>query len=1139
MNVLTALRSMHHLQPQLFLRIGQHLLLLNPLQTALRLQRVMAMNNCAVGGMLDPISSSRFKSVSTPKSSSVARSENTIQFSPSHIVAVTEGRGNAKGEVGAAAIDIESPTVELFQFNDDPIYNSLVTVLQSLNPLKIVLPSTIYEKSPNLLKLLRSHFEQVEIVSFDRKFFNENQGLDCFHRLCHREFTQVLFEIREKYYCLSALAAVAKYAEFVQRVVYHSASLAFFFTSHMSCMKIQYNSVTQLELIRNMSNPKSRESLFGILNHCKTPGGQKMLRTNLLVPPKDLDTILDRQQVVEELVANEEFLNRLRTRLVNFSDLYKLLNICVRSPLAGNGSSAANSDDFNQKLILHMLQLKACLESVPSMLDCIKFGRSKLFQTAASILADGKAEKLSELVRRNLIREDVHAMPQGSKIGNDTSLKISAVKSEGTSLLSALRLKYNQIWSDALKLCEKYETQLNNSLKLKLKWSQSSFSLQVCNKPLPPNLPSIFINVTRTGASIKCTTKELEKFGPTVKDLESQIFKESAFNIRTFLKQNVDNFGVLHRLAVAISLIDMLASLSYCSLENKWTKPTFHEYLKLNGNWHPMLGRSVGADRVVSNDVYMWEHQNFALISGPNMSGKTVFLKQLAVTQILAQMGSFIPAEREGSVVRLMEHLFFISGSASDSSAVDECSQFESSVRQMIHMLKSKSEISLVLVDEMGQCTSEEDGVALLFALSTMLCTSKCYSVISTHYLQLAEIGEMFLNASCFHFEVLLPTCARHDNNNSQADETKTELEQRYEEKYTYKLKMGFTKDVLYGIRIAEATNWPKEITQLARKYAEQELRCQSGTSSQYSQPERISSKKLDFLLQGKLNICIKNWSIAQERLDELKAVLEDKKEKGDFAWILEPLPDFGDFSKSGFDNLLDSLNESLPQRSIDTRSESTIISNQNLDAVNNCTKPQVDTLQHYRDGSKNTSNQHLFCVTEADAAIDSASIKSTVSGAEAVVQLTSESQWRDFDSSGMKNDRRLSNSAPFGIPNEVFAEQNGNQSQDITNDNDDDVFHADVDFDHDDETGAFLDTNSVVCNEDYRDFDSDLEQELLQEALNSELLMNEDSNIGSQGDYDACIDSGHIGSPAREEMDFGQVLQAQLLKDLEDDNCF
>ena len=73
------------------------------------------------------------------------------------------------------------------------------------------------------------------------------------------------------------------------------------------------------------------------------------------------------------------------------------------------------------------------------------------------------------------------------------------------------------------------------------------------------------------------------------------------------------------------------------------------------------------------------------------MSGKTVFLKQLAVTQILAQMGSFIPAEREGSVVRLMEHLFFISGSASDSSAVDECSQFESSVRQMIHMLKSKS----------------------------------------------------------------------------------------------------------------------------------------------------------------------------------------------------------------------------------------------------------------------------------------------------------------------------------------------------------------------------------------------------------------------------------------------------------------
>ncbi|XP_063725187.1 mutS protein homolog 4-like [Symsagittifera roscoffensis] len=292
-------------------------------------------------GSRSNLGSSRVKTVSTPGTSSVNRSEKTIEFSPTVIVAVTQGRGTAQGEVGVAAIDCEFPSVELFQFSDVPIYNSLVAILHSLHPLKIILPSTLFPhasshsstSSYNLVCLLNTHFPSVQVESFDRKFFNENQGLADIRRLCHAEFkAQVLVEVREKFYCLSALAAVVKYAEFVQRVLYHAQSLAFSFATNRHCLHIPHSSATDLELLRPLGQRKSLHSLFGFLNCCKTPGGQRLLRTNILVPPKDLNTIADRQQVIEELISNEDFLGRVRSRLTQYSELYRLLNLCSRTP---------------------------------------------------------------------------------------------------------------------------------------------------------------------------------------------------------------------------------------------------------------------------------------------------------------------------------------------------------------------------------------------------------------------------------------------------------------------------------------------------------------------------------------------------------------------------------------------------------------------------------------------------------------------------------------------------------------------------------------------------------------------------------------------------------------------------------------
>lgn len=116
-------------------------------------------------------------STNTMTFSSVNRSNSTFALAPSVIVAVTEGRGLAKGEIGLAAVDLHAPTVLMSQFLDDEIYNTLLTVMQSLNPLQIIIPSTIYERDTVLAENLKTVFETNVVKSFDRKFFNESQGL--------------------------------------------------------------------------------------------------------------------------------------------------------------------------------------------------------------------------------------------------------------------------------------------------------------------------------------------------------------------------------------------------------------------------------------------------------------------------------------------------------------------------------------------------------------------------------------------------------------------------------------------------------------------------------------------------------------------------------------------------------------------------------------------------------------------------------------------------------------------------------------------------------------------------------------------------------------------------------------------------
>ncbi|XP_041828889.1 mutS protein homolog 4 isoform X6 [Melanotaenia boesemani] len=235
------------------------------------------------------------------------------------IVAVVEGRGLARGEIGMASLDLKCPELVLSQFADTGTYAKVITKIHILVPVEILMPDTASEKGKGtkLFKLITENFPGVAFTAIQRKYFNERKGLEYIQQLCAPEFGTVLMEVQAKYYCLAAAAALLKYFEFLQSSVYAAKSLKVSFKGSEQTAMIDSASASNLELVVNNRDHRSEHSLLGVLNHTKTPGGARRLRSNILEPLVDVDTINMRLDSIQELLQDEELFFGLKNGLVN------------------------------------------------------------------------------------------------------------------------------------------------------------------------------------------------------------------------------------------------------------------------------------------------------------------------------------------------------------------------------------------------------------------------------------------------------------------------------------------------------------------------------------------------------------------------------------------------------------------------------------------------------------------------------------------------------------------------------------------------------------------------------------------------------------------------------------------------------
>nr|XP_012643408.1 LOW QUALITY PROTEIN: mutS protein homolog 4 [Microcebus murinus] len=753
----------------------------------------------------------------TPQMGYSATSSSAVSIhSPSVIVAVVEGEDFARGEIGMASIDLKSPQVILSQFADN----------------------TTYAKNVNF-------------TTIQRKYFNETKGLEYIEQLCIAEFSTVLMEVQSKYYCLAAVAALLKYVEFIQNSVYAPKSLKVCFQGSEQTAMIDSSSAQNLELLINNQDCRNNHTLFGVLNYTKTAGGSRRLRSNILEPLVDTETINMRLDCVQELLQDEELFFGLQSVISRFLDTEQLLSVLVQIPKQDTVNAAESK-------ITNLIYLKHTLELVDSLKIALKNCNTPLLRAYYGSLEDKRFGIILEKIK-TVINDDARYM-KGCL--NMRTQKCYAVRSNINEFLDIARRTYTEIVDDIAgmisQLGEKYNLPLRTSFS-----SSRGFFIQMttdCTALPSDHLPSEFIKISKVKNSYSFTSTDLIKMNERCQESLREIYHMTYMIVCKLLSEIYEHIHCLYKLSDTVSMLDMLLSFAHACTLSDYVRPEFTDTLAIKQGWHPILEK-ISVEKPVANNTYITEGSNFLIITGPNMSGKSTYLKQIALCQIMAQIGSYVPAEYAS--FRIAKQIF--TRISTDDDIETNSSTFMKEMKEIAYILHNANDKSLILIDELGRGTNTEEGIGICYAICEYLLNLKAFTLFVTHFLELCHIDVLYPNVENMHFEV------QHVKNTSRNKEAIL---------YTYKLSKGLTEEKYYGLKAAEASSLPPSIVLDAKEITTQITR--QILQNQRSTPE-MEKQRAVYQLATRLVQTARN---SQLDPDSLRTYLSNLKKKyeDDFA---------------------------------------------------------------------------------------------------------------------------------------------------------------------------------------------------------------------------------------------------------------
>ncbi|MDE5605516.1 MAG: DNA mismatch repair protein MutS [Eubacterium sp.] len=615
-------------------------------------------------------------------------------------------------ETGLCFADVSTCEFHITVAKGDDEEEQIINQLSTYQPKEIIVNSAaldFYEVAKFTKTRLSAELQLLDDVKFD---FDEAANL-VLETLKKEEIDSL--GLGHSKAAVSALGAVIDYLKTVQKKDEIDAPADIDFFDKEEYMKLDISARRNLELTKSMMSGEKRHSLLWVVDKTKTAMGKRMIRNWIERPLMSVNQITKRQNAIGELADNPIKRDKIRNSLAGISDIERLTSRIAY------GTANAKELKALQNTLKRLPEIKAeVAESASALIKDI--------EKNIDLLSD-----VEDLIDKAIVDEPPFTLREGGMIKAGYNSEIDSlheIMADGSGVLAQI---------------EAEEREKTGIPKLKVGYNRVfGYYIEVTNlyKDMVPESYIRKQTLTNGERFITQELKELEGKIIGAKDRAIALEYEVFCAVRQQVGNEVDR---LHATAKALAVLDVLASLAEVAVNNNYVCPQINTngVIDIKDGRHPVVETLLNGAPFVPNDTVLDKGENrCAIITGPNMAGKSTYMRQIALIVLLAQVGSFVPAKSAN--ISIVDAIFTRVG-ASDDLATGQ-STFMVEMNEVSTILKNATENSLIILDEIGRGTSTFDGMSIARAVLEFVCKKKTLgakSLFATHYHELTAMEGM------------------------------------------------------------------------------------------------------------------------------------------------------------------------------------------------------------------------------------------------------------------------------------------------------------------------------------------------------------------------------------------------------------
>ena len=485
-------------------------------------------------------------------------------------------------------------------------------------------------------------------------------------------------------------------------------------TPYLSGKFMLFDSSTRrnLELCETLREKQKRGSLLWVLDKTRTAMGARMLRSYIEQPLIEKQEIEDRQDAIEELNSDMISRDELREYLNPIYDLERLLGkISYKSANPRDLIAFRNSLEMlpHLKMVLGSFQASILLgiqDEMDSLTDIYQLIGSALVEEPPITIREGG-------IIRDGFHADIDHLRRAKKEGKHWLAELEEQDRERTGIKN-LKIKYNKVFGYYFEVTNSYQNQV----------------------------PEDYIRKQTLANAERYTTPRLKELEDTILNAEDKLYTLE-YDMYCEIRDRIgDYIERIQRTAKAVAKLDVFTSLAYVAEKNNYTRPEINEkgILSIKDGRHPVVEKMIQNDMFISNDTLLDNDKNLiSVITGPNMAGKSTYMRQVALIVLMAQIGSFVPAK--SAQIGIVDRIFTRVG-ASDDLASGQ-STFMVEMNEVANILRNATSKSLLVLDEIGRGTSTFDGLSIAWAVIEHISNRRLLgakTLFATHYHELTEL---------------------------------------------------------------------------------------------------------------------------------------------------------------------------------------------------------------------------------------------------------------------------------------------------------------------------------------------------------------------------------------------------------------